>query len=638
MGCKKGYVARPRLRRPMRPSPEKTALCLLAMLLVAPAAGAAEVQVLRSETVDVKALAVMSTPEGLKGATSDVAVSFTSPGSGHVFVDTRPLAQVDMQGSARVAVRVAGAYAGVPVEDKDFFVVVRGESPVVGGPSAGGLLAVAAVAALRGWQVPPGAFMTGTINLDGSIGPIGGLLQKAEAAAAQGGTVLAYPAGQETAQEAAGYGGVRTVRMADHCGRLRLRCVPVADLGEAVRELTGMQLLPPVTAQGAAPSAFRDRLDPLARQSVAEARSSLLAASAAFDRAALPRAARAELEPSLSVASRVVIQAEQSLDAGRPYTAASRAFRASIEASYVREGARIATAGEPRAATADLVARAKADADASLAEARALPVTGFATLETAGAAQQRADEARRWASQAGAALDQGRVLEAVRWASQALARAETARWWAALASEMPATGNLSKERLEALARDLVDNAAATTAYAAMLMGANPEGVESRIGKARAELDDGLPAAAVIDALQAESDASVGLVAAGTSPEDLEAREERARTRAADAIARVRAAGNEPFLAQSYLELSEDTATAEEAYALAGLAGSMARLSDSLIGGAEPTPSRFVGQQSSAPAALPRQHDGGGRVAAFGTGAAVAVLVLAGPMLLRRWSR
>ena len=59
--------------------------------------------------VTVYAPAVASSQSGYVGVISTITVTVQNNGSGRVFVDTLPLTQVDMQGSARLAVKVASA-------------------------------------------------------------------------------------------------------------------------------------------------------------------------------------------------------------------------------------------------------------------------------------------------------------------------------------------------------------------------------------------------------------------------------------------------------------------------------------------------------------------------------------------------
>ena len=64
----------------------------------------------------------------------------------------------------------------------DFFFVIRTSSPIIGGPSAGAIMATVVTSLLQNWTMDSKTMMTGMINPDGSIGPVGGILQKIDAA------------------------------------------------------------------------------------------------------------------------------------------------------------------------------------------------------------------------------------------------------------------------------------------------------------------------------------------------------------------------------------------------------------------------------------------------------------------------
>ncbi|MFO8078574.1 MAG: S16 family serine protease, partial [Thermoplasmatota archaeon] len=157
--------------------------------------------------VTVYAPAVGQTADGYVGVISTVTVTIQNQGSGRVFVDTLPLAQIDMQGSARLAVKVASALVendpncSVNPDNYDYFFVIRTKSPIIGGPSAGGILTTAVVALLEGWDLDDQTVMTGMINPDGSIGPIGGITKKIDAANSVGATRFLIPEGQGTYTE-----------------------------------------------------------------------------------------------------------------------------------------------------------------------------------------------------------------------------------------------------------------------------------------------------------------------------------------------------------------------------------------------------------------------------------------------------
>src|SRR4030042_5358808 len=139
---------------------------------------------LNYRNITMDAPAVANTENGYIGVISTITVTIQSNGSGRVFVDTLPLTQIDMQGSARLAVNVASALVksdnttNISTDQYDFFLVVRTEAPIIGGPSAGAVMTVATIALLEDWPVDSKTVMTGMINPDSSIGSIGGITQK----------------------------------------------------------------------------------------------------------------------------------------------------------------------------------------------------------------------------------------------------------------------------------------------------------------------------------------------------------------------------------------------------------------------------------------------------------------------------
>src|SRR5439155_13696152 len=66
------------------------------------------------------------------------------------------------------------------------------------GPSAGALVTIGTLAAILGDTIPKDFAMTGTINPDGSVGPVGGIPQKIDGAAKAGFKTVLVPVGQQT--------------------------------------------------------------------------------------------------------------------------------------------------------------------------------------------------------------------------------------------------------------------------------------------------------------------------------------------------------------------------------------------------------------------------------------------------------
>jgi len=119
------------------------------------------------------------------------------PGSGSTLVNIGKLIfWTDTQDSIRTAKDVAQKYVGVNASAYDITYSIMANASVIEGPSAGGALAVATVAALEGRQPNLSVMMTGTINPDGRIGPIGEQLAKAKAARQIGAQLFLVPSGQ----------------------------------------------------------------------------------------------------------------------------------------------------------------------------------------------------------------------------------------------------------------------------------------------------------------------------------------------------------------------------------------------------------------------------------------------------------
>ncbi|MBD3312741.1 hypothetical protein GF352_04795 [archaeon] len=123
---------------------------------------------------------VMETPDGFEGVLANLTVSM-APGSGKVWVDTMPLTKVETQVSARMARDVACELLSVNCSSIDFYYLMRSDYIMVGGPSAGAPMAVCTMALLLNKSLDPGVVMTGTINPDGSVGPVGSIDAKARA-------------------------------------------------------------------------------------------------------------------------------------------------------------------------------------------------------------------------------------------------------------------------------------------------------------------------------------------------------------------------------------------------------------------------------------------------------------------------
>jgi len=121
-------------------------------------------------------------------------------GSGRVYMATTPKVGIDLQSSAETAYMVAGELCHFNIQTHDLFIVVVANFTVdvVDGPSAGAAITVLIAGIMMGKSLNNSVIMTGTIEADGTVGKVGGIVEKATAAAQAGAKLFIVPKGQTT--------------------------------------------------------------------------------------------------------------------------------------------------------------------------------------------------------------------------------------------------------------------------------------------------------------------------------------------------------------------------------------------------------------------------------------------------------
>ena len=128
-----------------------------------------------------------------KGVNTVLTVE-ASPGSGRTLTDIDNLLfWADTQHSIRIARKVAENITGKKMEDYNIVYTIEANASLIGGPSAGAALTIATIGALEGKKLNEKVMITGSINHDGSIGPVSAILEKAKAAREKGATLFLVP-------------------------------------------------------------------------------------------------------------------------------------------------------------------------------------------------------------------------------------------------------------------------------------------------------------------------------------------------------------------------------------------------------------------------------------------------------------
>ena len=119
------------------------------------------------------------------------------PGEGRILTNIDNLLfWVDTQFSIRIAEMVAENITGADLSKVDLIYTIETDASVIEGGSAGAALTIATIAVLQNKTLPSDVMITGTINPDGTLGPIGAVLAKAKAAKDIGAKIFLVPEGQ----------------------------------------------------------------------------------------------------------------------------------------------------------------------------------------------------------------------------------------------------------------------------------------------------------------------------------------------------------------------------------------------------------------------------------------------------------
>jgi len=279
----------------------------------------------------------------MHGVATELQAGIAYPGSGTVYFSAEPLTQIDMQAATRVAAMVASTYAGVPLSNYDFFVRIRSNSEMVGGPSASGATTVALLALLTGARLRSNVSMTGMIEPDGTIGPVGGVPEKLEAMAKVGIKVFLIPKGQSVVKEMRRVVENRTVgntviiservvpvtvNVTKLGEKLGVKVIEVGSVAEAYKYFTGKELkLPKPTLKY--PTWLLNELKGITNYMLTQAKLNLSSVEG--------KVTSGPLKDLLKEVKEHISKCEEYLGSGKYYSAASEAFISAILASYLNQ-------------------------------------------------------------------------------------------------------------------------------------------------------------------------------------------------------------------------------------------------------------------------------------------------------------
>jgi uncharacterized protein len=539
---------------------------------------------LEYRNVTVYAPAVSQLGTGYTGVISTITVSIQGNGSGRVFVDTLPLTDVDMQGSARLAVKVASGLVSTDTRPHldplnfDFFFVVRTSAPMIGGPSAGAIMTVAVIALLENWTLDNNTVMTGMINPDGSIGPIGGIPYKIDAAHSIGATKFLIPKGQmtytEMVTEYQNISGIIwqntypvTRNVSDYAlTKYGMQVIEVEDINDALLFFTGWTFPVKESPDKITTEDYIAAMKPLATSLLTEATESYQNASNLFNITTIPNRYpnyyKNQVTDFLNNAADRLLESSNWYDKEVYYTSTSKSFQSLINAHFVSYTCQYFASQNQSNLVQSLINQTSQSYKNKSELAKNAPIHGMVSLQCVGAAQQRINEAMSYLSEANTSFYSSDYFTALYKIAYAQERIESVQWWLNISTPFHDSGTINTSMINTLAEEYLDDAQQGIIYSEIII--NEMGqtssylndAKSLLETARSENENGFSAAALFGSFESLVKANLALeLVEGVTNDKVE----RARERASASITESRNLGIEPVLAVSYYEYGQSLA-------------------------------------------------------------------------------
>ena len=524
------------------------------------------VEIVKNNSVSIYVPAVERTETGYRGVLARLE-TIVRPGSGHVFIDTFPLTEIDTQSSARIAKEAVKETLGIALEDVDVYFIIRSDSPIVGGPSAGAAMATSLLAALLNLSINQSVIMTGTINLDGSIGPVGGLLEKAQAAAAGGVGLFLIPKGQRIIYEQ------RTEKeklplgieiITSHPVRIDLvtyakenwglDVVEVENVREALAYFTGYEIKTHKVTLGENIE-LKNAMRELSNGFLREVRRELERVEQNLSNVFLSLREKRLVESLVQNAAEELDTAKKLFDSGLYYSASSRTFVALINCYYAMGLLDLYTARD----ASQSVERFLKDVSRSLEAAKSridelkARIDHVGDIEVIAIASDRISDADTKLREAWKYYYNDELESAIASASYALARVKGSEAWLGLMESFSDVEiNFTFSQLAPLAQSLIQDVKSLIAYAESL-GIELSRVKSELEIAERAFREKDYATALFKATSIKGEIDATLMTLGIGQEELASKISEAKVAAEVAISEAEGAGAMPILARSYYE-------------------------------------------------------------------------------------
>ncbi|MCD6216005.1 MAG: hypothetical protein J7J92_02950 [Candidatus Aenigmarchaeota archaeon] len=532
--------------------------------------------------------AVKETEFGYQGVLATLEVD-AEPGEGHVFVDTLPLTKIDIQASARLAKEVSADVLKQDLNNYNLFYIIRSESPIIGGPSAGGAMAATTIATLLNLSIDKSVTMTGTINPDGTIGPVGGILEKIQAAAEHNISLFLIPSGQriitvrktEKTQVA---GWVRTISKSENVdvveyakNKWGTTVKEVSNVEDALRYLTGYKIekeIPKITKNKKLENAMKDMSQDLLSYAKAKLED--------IDTKKVPYQYENDVNTIIKNIRKKITEADKLFAQGNYYSTSSYAFVASVNTEYVKNLINVLNSDSKSEFLDQLISEEEEKIKTIEKELKKEKITNSVNLEIVSTAIERLEDAKINIKDAWKSFYNKDYQSAIYFVSYASERKKTAESWISLKDKF-ASGNeeLDVKKLKPLAERRLEDAISAVTYA-QTIGIEIDNSDIELAKNYYDKEDYM--SSLFKSISAKAETNLAMELRGLDKNEIKNRIPAAEQKALKSIEIAESYNATPILAISYLEYAKTFVDSEPQTALKyyKYSNEFAKLSKSLL--------------------------------------------------------
>ena len=438
-------------------------------------------------------------------------------------------------------------------------------------------MTIAVISLLENWTLDNKTVITGMINPDGSIGPIGGIPYKIDAAYSIGATRFLVPKGQMTYTEMVtetisngGWTQIITHPVTKNVSEYArttygMEVDEVGDINEALTYFTGWSFPVVESPNKITTEDYITAMKPLATTLLNESRASYQNASSMFNTSTIPNRYptyyRNQVTDFLNNAQDRLLESVHWYDQEVYYTSTSKSFQSLINAHLVTAACQYFSSNNRDGFLSQHLNDTLQFYHDNSIVAKNAPIRGMVTLQCVGAAQQRINEAASYLAAANASL-QTDILSTLYNIEFAYERVKSVQWWLNISTSFNDTGDINASTIRQLAEEYLDDAQQAATYSSIILNemgktsSDLSDAESLLSTARKENDEGYSAAALFGAFESLVKANLALeLVDGVTEQKVE----RARDQASRSITEIRNQGVEPVLAVSYYEYGQSLA-------------------------------------------------------------------------------